>query len=482
MKKVSSILILTAIASLFGACKPEDSPVDPQAEAPKLISSTPADGAVDVQGSSISAELIFDQNIRCTKTGAVTVSGGAVIDRVFAGTNNLLVDISSLEAGQSYTLTIPEGCITGFKKNQKTTPAISLNFTTKETPVEVHYDRDPMKTLTNADPSAEASKLYAFLLENYGKKTLSGAMGGTAWETSYTDMINEVAGKYPAIVGFDYLFNNWPPKYWSECPDYSDITPVKQAWENHNIIQLGWHWCVPPAEGTADINKYSYNTKAFSVKSALTEGTWQNAEMKKQLAQIAGYLTLLRDAGIPVLWRPLHEAAGDYGWGAWFWWGYDGADACKQLWRYMHDLFTNDYKLNNLIWVWTVQTSDKGTLAGVDKLREWYPGDEYCDIVGADLYVSKNTTQSETFRLVNDSVEGKKIVVLSEFGNLLDIDGFFAEDAPWGYFLNWCNFENGKPVLYAKNSDGSYTWNNTAADWKAALDNTHTINRNNINL
>ena len=48
--------------------------------------------------------------------------------------------------------------------------------------------------------------------------------------------------------------------------------------------------------------------------------------------------------------------------------------------------------------------------------------------------------------------------------------------------MNWCNFENGNPVLYAKNSDGSYVWNNSVEDWKAALGNSHTINRNDISL
>ena len=181
-----------------------------------------------------------------------------------------------------------------------------------------------------------------------------------------------------------------------------------------------------------------------------------------------------------MLWRPLHEAAGDYTWGAWFWWGYDGPEYCKKLWQYLYNEFTGTYGLDNLIWVWTVQTSDAGRPASVDKLIEWYPGDAYVDIVGADLYVAKNTTQSNLFKLVNNSVRGRKMVVASEFGNLLDIDGFFAEDAPWGYFLNWCNFEDGKPVLYARNSDGTYTWNNTAADWKAALENSHTVNRDDI--
>ena len=146
----------------------------------------------------------------------------------------------------------------------------------------------------------------------------------------------------------------------------------------------------------------------------------------------------------------------------------------------MYREFTVTYGLGNLIWVWTAQTTDGGKLSSVDKLRDWYPGDEYVDLIGADLYVAKNTTQSAAFQLVNDSVEGHKMVVLSEFGNLLDIDGYFSEDAPWGYFMNWCNFEDGTPVLWCKNSDGSYSWNNTAEDWKSALSNTHTINRKDV--
>ena len=102
------------------------------------------------------------------------------------------------------------------------------------------------------------------------------------------------------------------------------------------------------------------------------------------------------------------------------------------------------------------------------------------DIVGADLYVPKNSTQAGAFQLVNASVYGRKMVVLSEFGNLLDIDGFFAADAPWGYFMNWYNFENGQPVLYARNADGGYIWNNTATDWKNALSNIHTLNRDDL--
>ena len=34
--------------------------------------------------------------------------------------------------------------------------------------------------------------------------------------------------------------------------------------------------------------------------------------------------------------------------------------------------------------------------------------------------------------------------------------------------------------LISRNSDGTYSWNNTEADWKSALSNTHIINRKDV--
>ena len=241
---------------------------------------------------------------------------------------------------------------------------------------------------------------------------------------------------------------------------------------------------MPSVEGETELNNYKYNTRQFGVEAALTEGTWQNTVIKSQIEKLAGYMKLLQDAGIPVLFRPLHEAAGDYTWGAWFWWGYDGADACVRLWKYLRSELQDTYGLNNLVWVWTVQTKTSGSVNfdSLDTARKWYPGDEWVDIVGADLYETKGASMTDAFRFVNNSVEGKKMVVLSEFGNLPDIGGSFSEDAPWGYFMNWCNFEDDVPVLYSKNSDGSYGWNNTVAEWKSALSDSHTLNRKDIDF
>ena len=69
----------------------------------------------------------------------------------------------------------------------------------------------------------------------------------------------------------------------------------------------------------------------FKASNALVEGTWENAIIKADLEELADYLLLLQNKNIPLIWRPLHEAAGniyEYNGGtAWFWWGYDGAES-----------------------------------------------------------------------------------------------------------------------------------------------------------
>ncbi len=483
MKNFSRILVALVACALPWSCgeKPVEAPV---AEAPELLGVSPADGTKDLVGTSLDVVFTYGCNVKIplSRQNEVTVSNSATVDKVVAYNTNVTVSVSGLRKGETYTVTIPEGVVSGFSDNPA--GAASTTFSIKaDEPAESDYPCNPSKSLTDPDATAAAKSLYSYLLGIYGSRSISGAMGGTAWETSYTDNIASLTGLYPGIVGFDYLFLNWPAKAWSGCPDYGDISPVKTAWEEGNIIQIGWHWSVPSVSGETDINKYAFYSSgtSFDIREALKEGSWQRQTIDSQIEKLAGYMKLLQDAGIPVLFRPLHEAAGDYSWGSWFWWGDEGAEPCVQLWKYLRDKLQNTYGLHNLIWVWTVQTKNAGKVStSLNDARAWYPGDEYVDIVGADLYESKGADFSSAFRYVNNSVKGAKMVALSEFGNLPDLDKCFASDAPWLYFMNWCNFEDGKPVLYCKNSDGSYSWNNTSLEWSAALKNAHTVNRKDI--
>ncbi|MDE6143914.1 MAG: glycoside hydrolase family 26 protein [Muribaculaceae bacterium] len=241
---------------------------------------------------------------------------------------------------------------------------------------------------------------------------------------------------------------------------------------------MTWHWNVPIAEGSSELNASQKITidgneveNQFKASNVLVEGTWENTVATADVEKLAGYLALLQDAGIPVIWRPFHEAAGDYSWGAWFWWGNSGVDVTKQLWGWLYDKLTVEYGLNNLIWVWTVQTSDAGQIASADLVKSAYPGDDKVDMVGADLYVEPLTNQTGQFELLYNLVEGKKMVALSECGNLLDVESAFSDGALWSYFMSWYEMPDGEY--------GFKDWN-LNNEWKTVLDNPRVINRGDV--
>ena len=191
------------------------------------------------------------------------------------------------------------------------------------------------------------------------------------------------------------------------------------------------------SNGTAlDPNKdyafYKADTE-FDAANATVEGTWENKVFTEDLKNAAAYLKLLRDADIPVLWRPFHEAAG-----GWFWWGKD-AVSFKSLWIAMFNYFKAE-GLDNLIWVWTTEGND----------ADWYPGDQYVDIVGRDVYNKETADCVSEYTSIAENY-GNKIVSLSECGTVGLISEQWASGARWSWFMPWYDGtnEDGSPVVHA---------------------------------
>ena len=189
--------------------------------------------------------------------------------------------------------------------------------------------------------------------------------------------------------------------------------------------------------GTAlDPNKdyafYKADTE-FDAANATVEGTWENKVFTEDLKNAAAYLKLLRDADIPVLWRPFHEAAG-----GWFWWGKDAA-SFKSLWIAMFNYFKTE-GLDNLIWVWTTEGND----------ADWYPGDQYVDIVGRDVYNKETADCVSEYTSIAENY-GNKIVSLRECGTVGLISEQWASGARWSWFMPWYDGtnEDGSPVVHA---------------------------------
>lgn len=209
--------------------------------------------------------------------------------------------------------------------------------------------------------------------------------------------------------------------------------------------------------GTAlDPNKdyafYKADTE-FDATNATVEGTWENKVFTEDLKNAAAYLKLLRDADIPVLWRPFHEAAG-----GWFWWGKDAA-SFKSLWIAMFNYFKTE-GLDNLIWVWTTEGNDS----------DWYPGDQYVDIVGRDIYNKETADCVSEYTSIAENY-GNKIVSLSECGTVGLISEQWASGARWSWFMPWYDGtnEDGSPVVHADEA-----W------WKDAMSQEFVVSREDL--
>ena len=99
----------------------------------------------------------------------------------------------------------------------------------------------------------------------------------------------------------------------------------------------------------------------------------------------------------------------------------------------MYDHFTYDLKLNNLIWV--LGYSHNGT-DYMGKPARWYPGDEYCDIVGADSYeVDINGAEKRLHKIVKKITKGTKPLIFHECGLIPTEEQL--KKTPWCSFMTW---------------------------------------------
>ena len=340
------------------------------------------------------------------------------------------------------------------------------------------------KAPVNPDATASAKKLYSFLLENYGVKTLSGVQSNKSYTNDYVDAVYSATGAHPALAGYDFIFLQYSPTpaSWSWKIDYTDLSAQKEHWNAGGIISYMWHWNVPASEEIYRNNDldtengwafYSDKTN-FDIREGLKDGTWQNEFILSSIDHIAITLKMLQEEGIPVLFRPLHEAAGNYtrynpAGGAWFWWGTKGPEYCKKLWNLLRERLEGYHGLNNLIWVWTIDC-----VTGFEQsAMEWYPGDDKVDIVGFDVYEDNTGVKEAQFEFLRSITGGKKILTVSECGNIPSPSENLAAGKPWSWFMVWPTSNNDVITI-----DGYPL--NTRQYWKSLMSDSSIFTRENM--
>ena len=274
--------------------------------------------------------------------------------------------------------------------------------------------------LVTPEPSVEALALHQFLIDQYGSKILSGQQ--TLQEAL---QLGWTYGKLPAIAGFDLI--DYTPSRTERGTSSREVEDMLTWHDKGGIVTLAWHWNAPmdliDSEDQPWWRGFYTDGTTFNLQEALADPESEAYHLlMRDIDVIAFQLKRLQEAGIPVLWRPLHEAEG-----GWFWWGAQGPEPAKALYRILFERLTVKHELSNLIWIWNSEEP------------EWYPGNDVVDIVSVDSYPEPgdhhpvSRSYDNLVRLVDD----RKLVALTENGAIPDPELMIQYGAHWSWFCTW---------------------------------------------
>lgn len=271
------------------------------------------------------------------------------------------------------------------------------------------------------------------------------------WEADALERsdVKAVAGKYPAMVGFDLGdIEHGADKNLDGVP----FGLIRKAALAHigrgGMVTFSWHPDNIVTGGDA------WDVSSNQVVASILPGGEKHAEFMVWLQRAADFFESLGD--VAVIFRPWHENLA-----SWFWWG---GKLCtpqeyQELYRMTWLYFVKERGLTNILWCY----SPNGPIPAEEYMSR-YPGDEFVDILGTDIYEfmapGESTAEAGArfgaevkdmlTTLVALGTEHNKLICLSETG----LEGI--PDTKW-----WCD------VLYPALQDYPVTY---VLTWRNAHD------------
>lgn len=448
--------------ALLWSCGGKDNPTPVTPEAPTAITLSTESISAERAGGDFPVTVTAPERPSVSaKPDWVSVVDGTFNKDTYKMTLTLKVAAYGAYGDREGEVTIKSGSLT---------KTLKISQKGREKPVMPEVDIDD--ELVTSGATTEAQALYNYLLANYGKKTLSGIMANVNWNHDEADKVGKAVGKYPALNCYDFIHILYSGANWI---NYSDITPVTEWADAGGIVCLMWHFNVPKTQaepGPVDDVTCTPSETSFKVANVLVDGSWEQKWFDYYVDKVADVVLQLQKAGIAAIWRPFHEAAGNYyslkyKGAAWFWWGADGPETYKKVWNRLQDAFYAK-GIRNLIWVWTAQDYN-GDPSAYDSDEAYYPGDDRVDIIGRDIYGKDADVNLGEFISAQTAYPNKMIALSengkdgsTEYGLMSDV---WQAGAQWSWFMPWYGA-----------SMCSTAW------WKDALSCENVITRDQVNL
>jgi mannan endo-1,4-beta-mannosidase len=297
-----------------------------------------------------------------------------------------------------------------------------------------------MTQTANPNASPDAKKLLAYISSLPSQphhRVISGQLLGmldgydaqppyrdiTYGYKNYVEDLAKQSGKWVGMVGVNYgrmrsCSENNPlvptqKSPFMNCdgspPDYSVASQILiDYWNAGGLVTVMWHAPNPwTGQSAHDMNMNGNFSDLYTPGNPMYT-TWH-----KMLDDLALGLTPLKEAGVVVLFRPLHEQNGNF-----FWWGNRGPNTSPtpaefaELWRDMFKYLSYKKKLNNLLWVFC--PNHNGAADTTNNVLCFNPGRHYVDIVGVDVY--ENDSRVDRKIPYDQLMRPGKPIGLAEYG------------------------------------------------------------------
>ena len=246
-----------------------------------------------------------------------------------------------------------------------------------------------------ADPSAKylLLRIKEIPKSGYAFGHQDATAYGMGWKNNgddYKSDVNEVAGDFPGVYGFELGHLELGHTQNLDTVNFNLMTKlIKKAHKKGGIITLSWHPDNPVTKNSA--------WDPSPAVSQVLEGGSLHPKYRAWLVKVADFMQSLKTRSgksIPIVFRPYHEMNG-----SWFWWGHGNCtpEEFKTLWKETFEFLTSKNNVHNLLYCYSTDAIKDG-----EEYLRYYPGDAYVDILGIDLY-HKNTTE-EYIQLLNDNL------------------------------------------------------------------------------
>jgi len=250
-------------------------------------------------------------------------------------------------------------------------------------PVEPSRER----ALTDAAATARTAALYRNLFAitergtMFGRQipTLYGLDNNRKWYDDGTEFNSDtkfITGSHPAVCGWELSNIELDMDKNIDDENFDDIRRhIIAAYERGAVNTISWH-CANPVSGG---NSWDPTRAVYSI----IPGGANHEKFKGWLDRVAAFMSSLKSSDgepIPLIFRPWHEHTGSG-----FWWGKGNATAAEftALWRFTVEYLRDVKGLHNLIWAYS---PDMCHLSSRDDYMEFYPGDDWVDVLGLDAY------------------------------------------------------------------------------------------------